>query len=179
MYPIYRNEKTEEFMTLKSLLVAAVLVFPASAWAQGAAAPPPDLKTFMSSTDIQALIANAKTKPPAPLVSQPIVGTGGYRASLEYRSGAPAPASIHDTEAELMVVVDGSGTITTGGSLVEGKRTNPTNQSGSSISGGAPQHVVKGDMLIVPQGVAHQIAADSGVAVVLMTFHVPSPWPGK
>jgi mannose-6-phosphate isomerase-like protein (cupin superfamily) len=164
---------------MKAILFAGALIFlPVMASAQNAG-PPPDLKTFMASADIQGLIANAKSKPAAPLISQPIVGTGGYRASLEYRSGAPAPASIHDTEAELMVVVDGSGTITTGGTLVEGKRTNPANQSGSSISGGKPQHVVKGDMLIVPQGVAHQIAADSGVAVVLMTFHVPSPWPGK
>jgi mannose-6-phosphate isomerase-like protein (cupin superfamily) len=129
--------------------------------------------------DIQALIAKAKTMPPAPNVSQPIVGTGGYRANLEYRAGAAGPASIHDTEAELMVVVDGSATITMGGTLVEGKRTNPTNQSGSSISGGAPQHVTKGDILIVPQGVPHQIAADAAGPVVLMTFHVPSPWPGK
>jgi mannose-6-phosphate isomerase-like protein (cupin superfamily) len=166
-------------MTLRTVLFAAALILPVSAMAQTPAAPPADLKTFMNSVDIQGLIAKAKARPPAPLISQPIVGTGGYRASLEYRSGAPAPASVHDTEAELMVVVDGSGTITIGGTLVDGKRTNPTNQGGSSISGGTPQHVVKGDMLIVPQGIAHQIAADSGTAVVLMTFHVPSPWPGK
>ncbi len=165
-------------MKIRIILAAAMLLLPLSAQAQNAA-PPPPLKTFLASADIQALEAKAKTMPAAPLISQPIVGTGGYRASLEYRSGAPAPASIHDNEAELMVVVDGSGTITMGGTLVDGKRTNPANQSGSSITGGAPQHVVKGDMLIVPQGVAHQIAADSGVAVVLMTFHVPSPWPGK
>ena len=165
---------------LKTLALAAILVLPAGlALAQTPAGAPPNLKTFMSGVDIAGLEAAAKAKPPAPLISQPIVGTGGYRASLEYRSGAPAPASIHDNEAELMVVVDGAGTITMGGSLVEGKRTNPTNQSGSSISGGTPQHVVKGDMLIVPQGVPHQIAADAGGPVVLMTFHVPSPWPGR
>jgi mannose-6-phosphate isomerase-like protein (cupin superfamily) len=164
-------------MTLKTMLLTAALILPTIAWAQAPAGPPPDLKTFMSSTDIEGLVAKAKARPPAPLISQPVVGTGGYRASLEYRSGAPAPAAIHDTEAELMVVVDGSGTITTGGTLVDGKRTNPTNQSGSSISGGTPQHVVKGDMLIVPQGVPHQIAGDPAIA--LMTFHVPSPWPGK
>jgi mannose-6-phosphate isomerase-like protein (cupin superfamily) len=78
-----------------------------------------------------------------------------------------------------MVVVDGSGTITTGGTLVDGTRTNPANQSGSSIAGGTPTHLVKGDMTIVPAGVPHQIAADSGSAIALMTFHVPSPWPGR
>ena len=165
-------------MTLKTTLFAIALVLPAGI-AVAQTAPAPDLKTYLSSADIQALIAKAKTMPPAPNVSQPIVGTGGYRANLEYRAGAAGPASIHDTEAELMVVVDGSATITMGGTLVDGKRTNPTNQSGSSISGGTPQHVTKGDMLIVPQGVPHQIAADAGGPVVLMTFHVPSPWPVK
>jgi len=39
--------------------------------------------------------------------------------------------------------------------------------------------VAKGDTLIVPAGVPHQITPDAGSAVVVMTFHVPSPWPGK
>jgi mannose-6-phosphate isomerase-like protein (cupin superfamily) len=171
-------------MTLKTMLLAAVLVLPASlALAPGAmaqaAAPPPDLKTFMASADIQGLIAKAKAMPPKPLISQPVVGANGYRANLEYRAGAPAPASIHDSEAELMVFVDGSGTVTMGGTLVEPTRPNPANQAGSSIQGGTPVHVGRGDVLIVPAGVAHQIAADSGSAVAVVTFHVPSPWPGR
>jgi len=164
-------------MSLKTILLAAALVLPATIALAQNAGPPPDLKTYLASPDIQALIAKAKAMPPKPLISQPIVGTGAYRANLEYRAGAPAPASIHDSENELMVVVDGSGTITTGGTLVDGTRTNPANQSGSSITGGTPQHVVKGDMLIVPAGVPHQIAGDPAIA--LMTFHVPSPWPGR
>ena len=171
-------------MRFKTILLAAAFVLPAtlaltpSALGQ-AAAPPPDIKTFMATADIQGLIAKAKAMPARPLISQPIVGTGAYRASLEYRSGPAAPASVHDTEAELMVVVDGSGTITTGGSLVEPTRPNPANQAGSSITGGTPQHLVKGDMTIVPAGVPHQLLGDAGSAIVLMTFHVPSPWPGK
>jgi mannose-6-phosphate isomerase-like protein (cupin superfamily) len=164
-------------MTFKTILLAAAFALPATtALGQGA---PPDIKTYMANADIQAMIAKAKAMPPKPLISQPIVGTGAYRASLEYRSGSPAPASIHDSEAELMVVVDGSGTITTGGTLVDGTRPNPANQSGSAITGGTPTHLVKGDITIVPAGVAHQIAGDPGSAIALMTFHVPSPWPGK
>jgi hypothetical protein len=72
-------------------LLAAALLFPASlAFAQTAA--PPALKTFLGSADIQGLIASAKAQPPKPLIIQPVVGTGAYRANLEYRAGAPAPA---------------------------------------------------------------------------------------
>ena len=130
-----------------------------SPWRKAPAAP--DLKTYLASAEIQDLIAKAKAQPPKPLINQPIVGTGAYRANLEYRAGAPAPASIHDNENELMFLVDGTGTITMGGTLVDGTRTNPANQSGSSISGGTPTSG-QGRHVIVPAGVPHQIAADAG-----------------
>ncbi len=157
------------------VLFAAALVLAASgAFAQST----PDLKIFASSADIQALIAKAKSLPAQPLISQPIVGTGKYSVNLDYRAGT-LPAAIHDSEAELFYVIDGTGTLTMGGSLVEGKRTNPTNQAGSSIQGGTATHIAKGDFAIAPSGVAHQLASDSGSVLVVMTFHVPSPWPGK
>jgi mannose-6-phosphate isomerase-like protein (cupin superfamily) len=164
-------------MKLRTILLAAAFLLPAGmALAQGGM---PDVKTVMASSDIQGLIAKAKAQPAKPLIIQKIVGTGAYSANLEYRAGAAAPAAIHDNENELMSFVDGTGTIVIGGTLVDGTRSNPTNQAGSSISGGTPQHVAKGDVLIVPAGVAHQIVPDAGSAVVVMTFHVPSPWPGK
>jgi mannose-6-phosphate isomerase-like protein (cupin superfamily) len=159
-----RNRKT-------ALFAAALVLAAAGAGAQ-------DLKTFASSADVKALIARAKAMPPQPLISQPMVGTGAYSVNLDYRAGT-LPAAIHDTEAELFYVIDGTGTLTMGGTLVEGKRTNPTNQAGSSIQGGAPIRIAKGDFAIAPAGVAHQLAPDSGVVLVVMTFHVPSPWPGK
>jgi mannose-6-phosphate isomerase-like protein (cupin superfamily) len=164
-------------MKLRTILLTAAFVLPAGmAFAQGAM---PDLKTFLSSADIDALAAKAKAQPAKPLIIQPVVGTGAYRVNLEYRAGAAAPASIHDNENELMMFVAGTGTFVSGGTLVNGSRTNPTNQSGSSISGGNSQHVAKGDTLIVPAGVPHQIVPDAGSAVEVLTFHVPRPWPGK
>ena len=165
-------------MKLHTLLLAAALILPAPlALAQGAA--PADVKTMAASAEVQDLIAKAKAQPPKPLINQPIVGTGAYRANLEYRAGAPAPASIHDNENELMYFIQGTGTLTTGGSLVDGTRSNPTNQSGSGISGGTPMTVGPGSVAIIPAGVPHQIAADAGSAIAVMTFHVPQPWPGR
>jgi mannose-6-phosphate isomerase-like protein (cupin superfamily) len=158
---------------MKTALFALALFLPAPAFAQAA---PSDLKTFMSAADIQALIAKAKAVTPVrPLVSQPLVGTGGYRASLDYRAQI-TPANLHDKEAELWVFVEGSGTFTMGGSLVDAKRTDPANSSGTAITGGNSFHVAKGDVLIVPAGVAHQVAPDAGTAVTMITMHMPSPW---
>jgi mannose-6-phosphate isomerase-like protein (cupin superfamily) len=159
-------------MKLHTVLFVVLFALPATtAFAQQVA---PNMKTLASSADVQALIAKAKTMSPKPNISQMIVGVPPYLANLEYRAIAGAPASIHDKEDELMYVIDGAGTLTMGGALVNGTRTNPTNQSGSSIQGGTSTHITIGEVIMVPAGVPHQIAPDSGSAMVVMTFHVPA-----
>ena len=152
-----------------SFLVTATLILPAAA--QTAA---PMMKTFTSSAEVQQLIAKAKAdrKGDAPTTSEPILSLAPYRANLEYRPIA-GPAAVHDTEDEVMYVIEGGGTITLGGQMVNPTRPNPTNQSADKISGGNDQKVAKGDFLIVPHGTPHQITAVEGPALVLMTLHMP------
>ena len=137
--------------------------------------------TFMSEKDITALVDKAKgdRKNDAPMVAEPILSLAPYKAQLEYRP-ATAPAALHEKDAELMVVLSGTGSIVTGGTLVDGKRSNSANLSGSSISGGNAQSVKHGDMLIVPANTPHQVIPGGGAPIVLMTMHVPFPpsdWP--
>ena len=90
------------------------------------------------------------------------------------------PADFHEKDAELMVVLEGAGTIVTGGKIVGEKRVNANNLAGPSIEGGKSQAVVKGDMLIVPANTPHQVIPTGGAPIVLMTLHVPHPptnWP--
>ena len=159
------------------LLMAAM----SPAWAQAPATQAEEaIKTFASSAEIADLIAKAKAerKEGQAVVFERILGLAPYRAALEYRAGL-APAQIHEKDAELTVVLDGAGTITTGGTLVDEKRTNAANLSGSAITGGALQALKKGDVLIVPEKVPHQTKPAEGQVIVLMTLHVPRPvaWP--
>lgn len=161
------------------VLALTVLTAMASGAVAQQGAPP--MNTFMSDKDITALVDKAKAdrKGEAPLVAEPILVLAPYRAQLEYRP-ATAPAALHEKDAELMVVLQGTGNIVTGGKLVQEKRTNANNLSGSSIEGGKSQTVVKGDMLIVPANVPHQVIPSGGAPIVLMTLHVPYPptsWP--
>lgn len=165
-------------------LLLAVMFFVAviapEAFGQTAGAPAPAaLKMFTSSSEVTALIAKAKAerKEGQPLVGEPILSLAPYRANLEYRP-ALAPAAVHENEAELMYVIEGAGTIVTGGKLTDEKRTNPTNLSGTGIAGGTPQAIAKGDFLIVPENTPHQINPAGG-PIVLMTLHVPRPIPGR
>ena len=68
--------------------------------------------------------------------------------------------------------VDGSATLLTGGKLV-GETRNGTNLSGKAIEGGTAQKFSKGDFLIVPSGVPHQII-DNQSPVVVMTLYLPN-----
>ena len=154
---------------------AAVTV---SASAQQAPAP---MRTFMPQKEIMGLIEKAKAdrKDNAPLVAEPILSLAPYRAQLEYRP-ATSPAALHEKDAELMVVLQGTGTIVTGGKLIDEKRTNANNLGGSSIMGGNSQSVSVGDMLIVPANTPHQVIPTGGAPIVLMTMHVahpPQSWP--
>ena len=148
-----------------------------NAWAQTAA----PVSVFMSDKDITALVDKAKAdrKGDAPVTAEPILLLAPYRAQLEYRPGN-APAALHEHDAELMVVLQGTGDIVTEGKLVDEKRVNANNLTGSSISGGVSHQVVKGDMILIPYNTPHQVIPSGGAPIVLMTMHVPYPaagWP--
>jgi mannose-6-phosphate isomerase-like protein (cupin superfamily) len=166
-------------MRAKYLVLTCIAVLAAPlATAQSAA--PPD-KIFASSGDIDALIQKAMKdqKPGQPNTIEPIISLAPYRAQLEYRT-ALAPAALHEHDAEMMYVLQGTGVITEGGKLVGEKRTNAANMSGTSIEGGTAHNVSKGDVIIIPQNTPHQVNPTGGAPIVLMTFHVPRPaanWP--
>jgi mannose-6-phosphate isomerase-like protein (cupin superfamily) len=156
--------------SLLSFAFAAALAVPAAAQPM----TPATVKTFASSGEVQQLIAKAKAdrKGDAPTTSEPILSLGTYHANLEYRPIA-GPAAVHDTENEMMFVIEGAGTLTMGGQMVNPTRPNPTNQSAATISGGTDTAIAKGDFIMVPHGTPHQITAVKGAPLVLMTLHMP------
>jgi mannose-6-phosphate isomerase-like protein (cupin superfamily) len=161
----------EGLMRTYFVSLIAVIALSAPAVAQNAA---PMMKTFASSAEVQDLIAKAQAdrKGNAPTTSEPILSLAPYHANLEYRP-IPGPAAVHDNEDEVMYVIEGGGTLTLGGQMVNPTRPNPTNQSADKISGGHDQKLARGDFVMVPHGMPHQITAVDGPALVLMTLHVP------
>jgi mannose-6-phosphate isomerase-like protein (cupin superfamily) len=161
---------------MRALLPTVLFLVAASpAFAQAPATPPPAPKLFAAAADVTALIANAKKerKPDQANFVQPILQLAPYNANLEYRvAGVNANASVHEREAEMFFVIEGAGTLVTGGKLHEERRTNPENLSGSSIDGGTRKRVAKGDFVMVPEGVPHWFGEIDG-ALVLMSIHLP------
>lgn len=177
-------------LSLTLALVAAAMVMAGKPGTRAAVAPPVPapapkaqaaqmdasaMKVFGSSAEVQSLLAKAKAerKEGQVMVAEHILSLAPYTANLEYRPVEGAVA-VHETEAELVYIIDGSGTLTTGGKVVGEKRTNPKNLSGTSIDGGTAQAIGKGDFSIIPEGTPHQFKP-SGGPLVLMTLHIPRP----
>jgi mannose-6-phosphate isomerase-like protein (cupin superfamily) len=154
--------------------------FLAAATASAVAQTAPPVTQFLSDKDIMGLIDKAKAdrKGDAPLVPEPILQLAPYKSQLEYRP-LKAPAALHEKDAELFVVLQGAGDIIVGGKLVNEKRVNANNLTGTDIADGQTHHVVKGDTLIVPNNTPHQVVPTGGAPIVVMTMHVPMPAPAN
>lgn len=155
-----------------------VLVTLASSIALAQAPSPAASRTMVSAADVTAMIAKAKAdRKDEPNIAQKMIELAPYNVSLEYRA-AVGPAAVHDTEAELFYVIDGSATLVTGGKLTNEKRSNAENLTGTGIDGGQSRHVAKGDFVMVPEGTPHWFSKIDGT-VVLMSLHLPHKPAGK
>jgi mannose-6-phosphate isomerase-like protein (cupin superfamily) len=140
-----------------------------SIWAQQGGTKAGGAAPMISASEVAAL--EAKQPKDKNSVGQQMLKLGNYNINMEHRVMGQA-AAVHEKEAELFYVIDGSGTIVTGGKLVDEKRTNEANLTGSSIQGGVSKKISKGDWVLVPEGVSHQIPNVDG-AITLMSLHLP------
>jgi mannose-6-phosphate isomerase-like protein (cupin superfamily) len=161
---------------MRLLIICIAALVSAAASAQQPAAPAAAAaasRTMVSAADVQAMTAKAKAdrKDNQPIIAQSLIQLAPYNVSLEYRASV-GNAAVHETEAELFYVIDGSATLVTGGKLTSESRTNAENLTGTGIEGGTSRHVAKGDFVMVPERTPHWFSAIDGT-VVLMSLHLP------
>jgi mannose-6-phosphate isomerase-like protein (cupin superfamily) len=87
----------------------------------------------------------------------------------ERRPGATGPNGIfHDDTAESYVVISGGGTLITGGTIVNGRRSGPNDEvttvlngpsCGGTMVGYTSRQVKVGDVIIIPEHVPHGFSA--------------------
>ena len=78
------------------------------------------------------------------------------------RRDAPGPVELHERDTDIFYILEGSATFITGGKIVEPTTISPGEIHGKEIIGGEPQHLVKGDVIIIPRGVPHWFKEVSG-----------------
>ncbi len=142
-----------------------------------AAAANAEPRTFISAAEISQRIgqAEAAAKAGTQYNGGPLLLQGLFKANMEYRNAPATAVNVHENEAELFVVIEGTGTMTLGGTLINPTR-NGANLQAAAAQGGVPYKLVKGDMILVPENTAHSVTQVDG-KLVLMSMHLPHPAP--
>jgi mannose-6-phosphate isomerase-like protein (cupin superfamily) len=100
---------------------------------------------------------------PAPATPGPSQPCGAQRSNITGPAGI-----LHDDTAESYVVISGSATLITGGTIVNGRRSAPADEvttilNGPSCSGTmvgyTSRNIKTGDVIIIPEGVPHGFSA--------------------
>ena len=96
-------------------------------------------------------------------------GNAAQAACGEQRAGAKGPNGIfHDDTAETYVVISGSGTLITGGTIVNGTRSAPDNEVTTILNGPScngtmvgftSRQIKEGDIIVIPERVPHGFSA--------------------
>jgi len=143
--------------------LSLIVLFTLSIAAQRGGQPRPSITqtTVVTAAEVETRTGNGN-----------LIRLAPYNVNMELRKMGQA-ASVHETEAELFFVIDGAGTLVTGGKLIEERRTNAENLSGTGIEGGVTKRVSKGDWILVPAGEPHQFPAVEGSGLRLMSLHLP------
>ena len=134
-----------------------------------------DTTSFAGSADIKAQVAamfSAMT-PDQTFKWQPLLKDGSRIAALEIWK-APGRPAIHLAEAEYFTVVQGQGTLVTGGHLRNPRLVKPGQMDGDAIEGGTTRPLHAGDVVLIPAGVPHWFGIP-GEPLVLLGTKIPSP----
>jgi mannose-6-phosphate isomerase-like protein (cupin superfamily) len=129
--------------------------------------------SFATEAEVRAQTAAmlAEMKPGQGFAWKPLVSAGDTAAAIEIWKKPGKPA-VHPTEAEYAIVLEGRGTLLSGGTLVDAQVTRPTLTEGSRIEGGTSRPLAPGDVLLVPAGVPHWFGIE-GERLILLGTKIP------
>ncbi|HEX7282973.1 MAG TPA: cupin domain-containing protein [Vicinamibacterales bacterium] len=155
---------------MKRLTTVAAIVLAGSIASAQAPAPTDRTKaTHYPAADLKAALGKLPTDRPAASVR--VFSLDPYNVAVEQRQPREQGAASHSDRAELFYVIEGSGTMLTGGTIADGKQ-NGVNTQGTTISNGTRINFNPGDFIMVPSGVPHQFV-DLKVPVRVMSLYLP------
>jgi mannose-6-phosphate isomerase-like protein (cupin superfamily) len=151
-------------------------------------------KVPFPATDVNAEVIQATLKDeiasgkPVNDRSARVVDTGGHNVGIGvvYRL-SPGPhgvSAVHDKVSEVYVMLEGAGTLVTGGKLVNPTRreggsiaqivaqVNGPGVSGTSIEGGVSRRIKAGDFVIIPAGTPHWWSEIEGKSMSYVVIRV-------
>ena len=133
----------------------------------------PVLTAAEAAKTLEASIAN---KTVDTLMKAAMVEGGQASVAMLYRWQAETNALIHSHATEIYYILEGSGTVTTGGSL-QNPTANDLTRLGAGVGqsgvhvGGTSRHVGPHDVIIVPGGMPHRFSQlDGPIKYIVFRF---------
>jgi glc operon protein GlcG len=114
----------------------------AASFGEGPLGPP--VVTYLERSAVDAAFAKGA----------PLLEVGGYKIHASRRV-EPGKAEVHESDTDVIYVLDGAATIVTGGEVEAGETVAPSEIRGASIRGGETRTLRRGDVMVVPNGVPH------------------------
>ena len=137
-----------------------------------APAPRGTAATYVSAADLDAALKKATAANPDMSTAR-IDNHDQYRINI-VRRGKPAGAIAHSIGTELHYIIEGSGTIVTGGTTVRPPDGAPQGTL-AKIEGGVTRTVAKGDAILIPENTPHWYSEINGaIAYLEVRFSVPT-----
>ena len=161
-------------MSIVAFVPAVFLITPLLAGAQTKVLP----ATTVSAAEIQALLG---PRIPNALPNIRVVDAGGHNIGVGvlYRAeGQTQNTAVHFKVSEVYHVMKGSGTLVTGGTVVNPKtraadsievtREDGPGVTGTAIQGGVNHDLKEGDVIVIPAGTPHWFSKINGSIVYLV-----------
>ena len=115
---------------------------------------------FAAETSMAKPVAPRVTYFPANQVSKafekgmPLLEFANYKIHASHRD-APGTVEVHSKDTDIIYMLQGTATLVTGGTVIEGKRIEPEEIRGANLTGGESRQVAKGDVIVIPHGTPH------------------------
>jgi mannose-6-phosphate isomerase-like protein (cupin superfamily) len=112
--------------------------------------------------------------------AEDLIGGAGMqlRVAVQHDLNRPtAAAELHDASDDVYYVLEGTATLTLGGSLDSPKEIEPGEWRSPKINGGQTFQITKGDLIVVPRGTPHQRTGKDFSMILIKIYAAPLPAP--
>jgi mannose-6-phosphate isomerase-like protein (cupin superfamily) len=141
----------------------------------------PAQATYVSLAEVQATVNRSTQAGVNPQPNIRVVDAGGYNVAvgaIHRPQTPPGVAAVHFKVTEIYHVIDGAGTLVTGGTMVNAKPRPPDSESvkledgpgasGTGIQGGVTRQIKADDVVVIPAGVPHWFSEIQGSLTYLV-----------
>ncbi len=118
------------------------------------------VKVFAAKTSLGRSESPKVSYLPAAKVSKgfekgmPLLEIENYKVHASHRDG-PGMVEVHTRDTDIIHMLEGTATLVTGGTIVDGKNIDAEEIRGKEVKDGETRQITKGDVIIVPNGVPH------------------------